>query len=167
MIYVFAFGDAYVKMGYHRSCPYRRRAEGFWHNVHPQALCGALDKCELLAAFRGNKATEEAIHAALVAEPGDGEFYPAARLQEILGFLEEVLLRLPLPADPGLAPWKPKKRACCEPKCHAFQRDDHFARSYATSGKKAPCPRCGASVSIRYDKLKQHQLTAKCRAAGQ
>ena len=50
MIYVFAFGDAYVKMGYHRSCPYRRRAEGFWHNVHPQALCGALDKCEAASA---------------------------------------------------------------------------------------------------------------------
>ena len=34
---------------------------------------------------------------------------------------------------------------------------------WGTSGKKAPCPRCGKLVSVRHDKLKQHQRGNNCK----
>ena len=71
MIYIFAFGDSWVKVGYTDVGPYERRRLGFWHNVHPTALCHRLDECELVALFAGDEPTENAIHAALLPFAGD------------------------------------------------------------------------------------------------
>ena len=89
MLYIFAFGDEWLELGFTSSCPSRRRQQGFWHNVHPPALCGRLDQCALLAAFARDEALEKALHSALA--PERGEFYPAARLQEIPSLLGNAL----------------------------------------------------------------------------
>jgi len=51
MLYVFAFGDDWIKVGFTARCPFQRRRHGFWHNVHPTELCGRLGDCELLHLF--------------------------------------------------------------------------------------------------------------------
>ena len=179
MIYIFAFGDSWVKVGYTDVGPYERRRLGFWHNVHPTALCHRLDECELVALFAGDEPTENAIHAALLPFAGDarprrslrrrstrrsfGEFYPASRLDVIQGIMRCMLKPLSLPEDPGLRPRPPRKRTCCGGNHNGFERADHAARSYATKGIKAPCVRCGREVSIRRDKLKKHQRSAICK----
>ena len=100
----------------------------------------------------------------LVADWPNSEFYRAERLPEILEFLGNVLEPLELPQDPGLKPRPPRKLNCCDKKRRhqEFRREEHGCRSYATKGLTAPCGLCGATVSIRDDKLKQHQKTAKC-----
>ena len=154
---MFAF-PGYFKLGF-ASCPYRRKAMGFWHNSHPSELCGRLDQCTLTHLFEGTEPLELALHALLL--PDKGEFYRAERL-EVLRFLSHVLEPLPLPADPRLQPWAPKLKPCCGGCNRGFQRDEHARRSYVTKGNKAPCGICGSAVSVRHDKLKQHQLSKAC-----
>ena len=189
MIYIFAFGASWVKMGYTGRGPYERRQFGFWHNRHPPALCGRLDQCELVALFAGDEPTEKALHAALQPwtplgataakaaakaaakrrpkrrskRRSPGEFYPASRLESVLALLRCTLEPLPLPEDQGLAPKPPRKKPCCGVYHYGFERADHAARSFATKGKKGPCPVCGRLVSIRRDKLKLHQKSARCK----
>ena len=161
MLYVFAFGTSWVKLGYTCRGPYERRQFGFWQNAHPPALCGRLDECELVALFAGDEPTEKALHAAL--QPSIGEFYPASRLEAILGLLRCALEPLPVPEDPRLEPIPPRKKPCCGGDHGGFERAEHAARSFATKGRTAPCDRCGIVVSIRKDKLKQHQKSARCK----
>ena len=160
MIYVFAF-PGFFKIGY-ASCPYRRKAMGFWHNKHPSELCGRLDQCTLIHLFEGAIELEEALHKVLQGGKKVTEFYGNERLPDVLQFLSHVLEPLPLPADPGLQPWAPKLKPCCGGCNRGFQRDEHARRSYATKGQKAPCGICGIAVSVRHDKLKQHQLSKAC-----
>ena len=161
-IYVFGFGDAWVKLGYASQGPYRRKSQGFWHARHPPELCGRLDDCKLLHLWSGSLELEQALHKVLV--PDCGEFYRAERLPDILDFLGNVLEPLVLPEDPGLEQCTPRILNCCVPERRHpdFRREEHGCRSYATKGRTAPCRLCGAAVSIRSDKLKQHQKTAKC-----
>ena len=161
-IYIFGFGDAWVKMGYASKGPYVRKSMGFWHVAHPPELCGRLDDCRLLHLWSGSLPLEQALHQVLA--PDCGEFYRAERLPEILAFLGNALESLVLPVDPGLEPWPPRKLNCCDPERRHpdFRREEHGCRSYATKGRTAPCDLCGTVVSIRADKLKQHQQTAKC-----
>ena len=160
-IYIFGFGD-WVKMGYTSEGPFERKARGFWHNSHPLALCKRLDACKLLYYWSGSLPLELALHEALV--PECGEFYRAERLPEIVEFLGNVLEPLVLPEDPGLEQLPPRKLNCCDPgrRFPNFHREEHGCRSYATKGRTAPCRLCGTMVSVRGDKLKQHQKTAKC-----
>ena len=160
MIYIFAFGPEYFKLGYAKRCPYQRKSQGFWHNQHPDALCHKLDQCQLLHLWEGPQKLEEALHAALA--PDCGEFYLVARLEEVVSFLANVLEPLPLPEDPGLLPWPPKKKPCCGRKRDGFERADHAARSFVTKGQTAPCDRCGRVVNVRKDKLKEHHKSAVC-----
>ena len=160
MIYVFLF-PGYIKLGFTSGCPYRRAAMGFWHNNHPKELCGRLAQCTLTHLYEGTLELEQALHAVL---RGTGEFYAIERLPEVLRFLSAVLEPLPLPQDPQLQPWAPRLKPCCGGDNRGFERDDHARRSFATKGKKAPCEICGSAVSVRRDKLKQHQLTQACRA---
>ena len=163
-IYIFGYGD-WVKMGYTSEGPFERKARGFWHDSHPRALCGRLDDCRLLHYWSGSLPLEEALHKVLVSDCPNSEFYRAERLPEILDFLGNVLEPLVLPEDPGLEQWPPRKLNCCDPdrRFQEFRREEHGCRSYATKGRTAPCGLCGAVVSIRTDKLKQHQRTAKCQ----
>ena len=161
MIYVFLF-RGYFKLGYTSSCPYHRRAMGFWHNKHPKALCGRLDQCTLTHLYEGTLELEGALHEVLRDAGGGSEFYGIEHLPEVLRFLSHVLEPLPLPLDPQLQPWAPKLKPCCGGYNRGFQRDEHARRSYATKGQKAPCGICGSAVSVRHDKLKQHQLSKAC-----
>ena len=163
MIYIFAF-PGFFKLGY-ASCPHRRRAMGFWHNSHPPGLCGRLGECTLTHLFEGTEDLERALHALLL--PDHGEFYVEERLPGVLAMLALTLEPLPLPSEAHLAPQSQPLasmlRPCCGGDHGGFQRDDHARRSYATRGEKAPCGVCGRVVSIRHDKLKQHQRTKACR----
>ena len=159
VIYIFNFGS-YFKVGYAAVCPYQRLALGYWHCKHPRELCGQLERCSLLCLYAGSLALEQAVHAAL--GPDCGEFYLAARLPEVLHFLALVLEPLPLPEDPQLTPQTPKLKPCCGGSRHGFQRLEHASRSFTTAGRTAPCPRCGRVVSVRKDKLKEHQQRASC-----
>ena len=158
MLYIFAF-PGYVKMGYTRVGPYRRAEMGFWHNVHPSALCYRLDEWTLLHLFEGDEAIEKALHAALV--PDCGEFYKDSRLAEVLGLMSLTLEALPLPAVQLFERRVSARRPCCGGDHSGFQRDDHRRRSAATVGRKAPCDRCGKRVSVRRDKLKAHQKSCQ------
>ena len=161
MLYLFGW-PGWIKMGYAKRCPYDRLQLGFWHNDHPAALCGRLDECVLLHAFACDMATEEALHSAL--GPDCGEFYVASRLPELLGLLSMALEPLPLPPARPITPVLPKMmKPCCGGEHGGYQRDDHRRRSAATTGLKAPCPRCGKSVGVRRDKLKKHQESRACR----
>ena len=162
MIYIFSFGP-FFKMGYASLGPYERKAMGFWHNKHPEALCHRLDQCTLLHLYTGSEAMEKVLKAALV--PDCGEFFLAARLQEVVGFLALCLEPLPLPEDPQLEPFPPRKKPCCGGEHGGFERAEHAARSFATKGKEAPCSRCGRVVSIRTDTLKRHQKRPICKPA--
>ena len=186
MLYVFAFGDDWIKVGFTARCPFQRRRLGFWHNVHPTELCGRLGDCELLHLFECDEVpspsplcplyplvcfcclntcevTEKAMHAALI--PDRGEFYRRDRLDEILSLLRMSLGTLPLPPPlPPMPVSSHKLRACCRGSSYAgFERDDHHRRSLATRGKRAPCDKCGKMVSIRDDKKKAHQEGGGCR----
>jgi hypothetical protein len=162
-IYIFGFGDSWIKMGYTSKGPFERKSRGFWHDAHPRELCGQLGDCKLLALWSGSLMLERALHRVLV--PACGEFYHAERLPEIMDFLGNALERKELPEDPDLQPWPPRKLNCCEPgrRHAAFSREEHGCRAFLTNGKSAPCALCDAMVSIRADKLKQHQKTVKCQ----
>ncbi len=162
MLYIFDFGP-YFKLGFAGRCPYQRQSDGFWHNKHPAVLCHRLDQCRLIHLWEGSLDLEQALHNALI--PDCGEFFLAARLPEVLSFLVLVLEPLPLPEDPQLKPRTPRKKRCCGRDDDGFERADHAARSMVTKGKKAPCSLCGRVVSVRKDKLKQHQKSALCRPA--
>ena len=167
VIYIFSFGEAWVKMGYASQGPWRRKAQGFWHLKHPPELCGRLDECKLLRLWSGSLELEQALHKVLGADCG--EFYRAERLPEIEAFLGNVLEPRVLPEDPDLEPRPPQKLNCCDPERRHpdFRREIHGCRSFATKGKTAPCRLCGTMVSIRFDKLKQHQKSAKCQQGRQ
>ena len=160
-VYLFAF-DAWVKLGFAAKGPFERKAQDFWHLQHPPELCGRLDDCRLLHLWSGCLELEQALHKVLV--PDCGEFYRAERLPEILDFLGNVLEPLVLPEDPGLEQWTPRMLNCCVPERRHpdFRREEHGCRSFLTKGKTAPCRLCGAVVSVRSDKLKQHQRSQKC-----
>jgi hypothetical protein len=161
LLYLFSF-DGWVKLGV-ASCPYQRLQRGFWHCVHPPALCGKLDQAKLMRLWAGDYAIEQALHAALL--PDCGEFYPADHTEEIITFLDHVLEPLPLPPPQKVQCCKPVKRACCLGRAlDGKGREDHMYRSLATKGKTAPCPRCGLQISIRNDKLKAHQKSKNCTA---
>jgi hypothetical protein len=129
--------------------------------VHPLALCGKLDKAQLLCIWAGDHAIEQAFHS---ASQGDcGEFYRADHTEEIIAFLNNVLEPLPLPPPQEVQCCKPVKRACCLGRAlDGKSREDHMFRALATKGKTAPCPKCGKVISIRKDKLKAHQRSKNC-----
>ena len=166
VLYVFGF-PGFVKLGVAKTCPYQRMERGFWHNAHPPALCNLLDDCELLHLFEGGLAEEQALHAAL--GPCAGEFYARARLPELLGLVRCMLEELPLPPPRPVVPAPAHmKSRCCRaaaglPADSPCNRSDHSNRSLATKGEKKPCPRCGKRVSVRDDKLKQHQRGHSCK----
>ena len=162
VVYVFEFPGNWFKMGYHWRCPYERLDRGFWWNLHPDDLCGRLDDTRLLYLFKGDQATEKALHSALKADIG--EFYAPGRLAEVVGLLKLTLDPLPLPPPrPPVRTQPVVKRVCCGGP--GGMRADHKARSFVTKGKTAPCGICGKIVSVRRDKLKQHQKGPACKPA--
>ena len=158
VLYLFQF-DGWVKLGVAK-CPYERLKRGFWHNVHPEALCNKLDDAKLLRLWAGDYAIEQALHAALLSDCG--EFYRGERAQEITEFVDNVLDQLPLPPTQKVYCRKPVKRGCCLGLGHK-RREDHLCRSFATKGRTAPCPRCGKQINVRSDKLKAHQKSKSCK----
>ena len=151
LLYLFRFGDGWVKLGCATKCPYERLQFGFWQNVHPEALCNKLDDAKLLRLWAGTWLDEQALHAALVKDCG--EFYRAERTEEITSFIDNVLEPLPLPPPQEVRCSKPIKRACCLKRAlDGKGREDHMFRSVATKGKTALCPKCGKQISIRNDK---------------
>ena len=162
VLYVFVFPSGWSKMGFAAQCPYKRLDTGFWHCVHPQELCGHLDDCTLTHLFAGNHDIEMALHAAL--SPDVGEFYAPGRAEEVVALMQMALDPLPLPPPrPRLAIGKPNLRPCCGAQNAGYQRDDHRRRGFVTKGKSAPCAKCGKLVSVRSDKLKQHQRSSSCQ----
>ena len=159
MIYIFVW-ETHFKLG---SChaPFERLDRGFWHDVHPNELCGKLDDCRLTHLFNGDLKFEQILHELLI--PDCGEFYRLSRLEETLHFLQLCLDAADLPESRPPGPpgrrVRPKTimRPCCGGQHGAFQRDDHMRRSFVTKGKKAPCERCGKMLSVRRDKVKQHK----------
>ena len=170
VIYIFQFPAGWVKMGVAKHCPSQRLERGFWNNRHPPELCNRLDEVRLLHLFEGGVAEELALHAALV--PDCGEFYLERRLPEIVHRIQltqaELILpqvRYPVPAQDRM------KSGCCKRAAglvtnQTCNRPDHEERGVATRGKKAPCHCCGKLVSVRFDKIKQHQKTQGCMAHG-
>ena len=152
MIYIFAWAS-HFKLGY-AACPWRRLASGFWHDLHPLALCGLLGDPELLYAFEGEQELEMAMHGVL--GPAIGEFYDRARLEDTVSFLRLVLEPMPLPERPMLYIWPRRLRPCCGGDNGGYQRDDHMRRARATKGKTRPCERCGKKISVRVDHWKSH-----------
>ena len=64
MLYIFAAGPDWVKMGYTgQSSAWYRVAKGFWTNDHPEQLCGQLgaEDLELLSVFGGDRKVEAAL----------------------------------------------------------------------------------------------------------
>ena len=160
VIYIFEFPCNWFKMGYASRCPYRRLDRGFWYNIHPQDLCHRLDDVRLLYLFEGDEATEIALRSAL--GPDIGEFYTMGRLAEVVGLLQRTLGPLPLPPPrPPVRTEPVVKRVCCGGP--GGMRADHKARSFATKGRTAPCELCGTVISIRTDKIKQHQKGRECK----
>ena len=161
VLYVFAFRNGWSKMGFAAQCPYKRLDTGFWHCLHPQELCGQLDECSLIHLFTGDRDIEMALHAALL--PDVGEFYGPGRTEEVVALMQTALDPLPLPPPrPRQAVGRPNLRSCCGSQNDGYQRDDHRRRGLVTKGKTAPCPKCGKCVSVRKDKLKQHQRSSSC-----
>ena len=149
-------------MGFAAECFYKRLDRGFWHCVHPPALCGHLDECTLTHLFSGGSDIEQALHAALGADAG--EFYRPGRVDEVVALMQAALDPLPLPSPrPRQVGGKPNMRSCCGSQNAGYQRDDHRRRGYVTKGKTAPCAKCGKLVSVRTDKLKQHQRSSSCK----
>ena len=70
-IYIFAFGDAWVKLGFASKGPYARKAQGFWHLRHPPELCKRLDQRQLLHLWSGSFELEQALRKVLVADCGE------------------------------------------------------------------------------------------------
>ena len=162
VLYVFAFRHGWIKMGFATACPYKRLDMGFSHCVHPPALCGHLDECTLTHLFSGGLDIEQALHAALV--PDAGEFYGPGRVDEVVALMQAALDPLPLPPPrPRQAVGRPNLRSCCRSQSSGYQRDDHRRRGFVTKGQTAPCGRCGKLVSVRSDKLKQHQRSSSCK----
>ena len=162
VVYIFEFAAGWIKMGWAARCPYIRYDRGFWYNIHPEELCGRLDEARLIRLFEGDEAIEKALHAAM--GPDVGEFYAPGRLAEVVGLLELALHPLPLPTPrPAVRTQPVVKRVCCGGP--GGPRADHKARSVATKGQSAPCDRCGKIVSVRRDKLKQHQRSSVCKPA--
>ena len=166
VVYIFGFAG-YVKLGVARRCPYERLQLGFWHDRHPAELCNRLDDCVLLHLFAGGLADEQALHSAFGSDCG--EFYKSERLPEMLSLMRCMLEELPLPPPrPTVSAPLHVKGRCCRaaaglPADSACNRADHNARSLATKGQTRPCPRCGKEVSVRSDKLKQHQRGSNCK----
>ena len=165
LLYLFQCHDGWLKLGVAAACPYKELQRGFWHKVHPKELCNKLQTAKLMRVWAGDYATEQALHAALVTNPDHGEFYPAERTKEIVDFVDNVCEPLELPPEPQQMQFsQPIKRACCLGRAlGGHTREDHMCRSLATRGKTAPCPRCGKLISVRNDKLKQHQLGKSCK----
>ena len=103
-LYVFKItGTPFVKMGFTRSDPWRRVANGFWSNVRPPECCDQLgwNNCDLVALFTGAVANEREISRAL--PPTRGEFWHDDVSQQLLALMAD-LPQLPLPAKPASPP---------------------------------------------------------------
>ena len=127
MLYVFAAGPDWIKMGFTgNGNPWFRVANGFWTNDHPPQLCGRLaaDDVDLLFAFAGDRKVEAAMKS--LFPPDRGEFYRRGRLGPILEMLRLMADELPVPPRPPLVATSDERLACC-------------------GGKDHPCPVCGKS----------------------
>ena len=165
VVYIVGFPHGWCKVGF-AACIHERFERGFWGNLHPPELCCRLADAQLLHLFAGDMATELAMHAALGADAG--EFYSPGRLPQVLGLLSLALEPLPLPDRLPVASTRgvDKRGDCnCGGDHRGFTQDKHMRRSYATRGRSAPCELCGKMVSIRRDKLKQHQRSSACKSA--
>jgi len=159
MIYIFSF-PTHFKIGYAK-CPWKRLQRGFWHLSHPVALCGGLDRVELVFLFEGELRLEQGLHCAL--GPEVGEFYPNARLEEVMSLLRTILVPVPFPARPPPYFQAVEKKPCCGGEHGGFQREDHQMRSLACKGKTSECERCKRQISIRKDHQANH--LKRCREA--
>ena len=125
MLYIFAAGPDWVKMGYTgQSSAWYRVVNGFWTNDHPEQLCGQLgaEDLELLYVFEGDRKVEAALKS--IHPPDHGKFYQRGRLEELVGLLRHLAESRPVPPRPCLIPTSDERLACC-------------------GGRDYPCPTCG------------------------
>ena len=160
VLYIFKI-HGFWKLGVAKECAWKRfKEKGFWHLQHPKELCKRLSfaDVELVHLFQGGLDEELAIKA---AHPGDvGEFYTGDRYAEILSACAH-LNALPLPPRPAAMNEHKNFRGCCLDLGHD-RRQDHTLRSALTKGRRAPCKKCGKKLSIRTDKIEQHQRGRNC-----
>ena len=164
MLYIFECVGGWHKVGISATCPWERfRKFSFWHMRHDPALCNRLGfkDVQLVFLFEGGADEEAALHQQ--HPPDVSEFYRPGRLPEILAALSH-LAPLPLPPRPAELNERKWKRGCCLG-LSENRRANHVARAARTNGETAPCAKCGRIVSIRKDKLKQHQRSMVCRSA--
>ena len=163
VLYIFKIHGWY-KFGVAARCPWERFQQyGFWHMQHPTELCNRLnfDDVELVNVFKGGLDQELAIKTAY---PGDvSEFYANDRYAKLLDLCKN-LEKMSLPERPATMNEPKNFRGCCLQLGHS-KRLKHVWRSKATKGKNAACPKCGKVVSIRFDKLLQHQRSRTCTGA--
>ena len=161
MIYIFSF-PTHFKIGYAK-CPWKRLQRGFWHLSHPVALCGRLDRAELVFLFEGELRLEQGLHCAL--GPEVGEFYPNSRLDDVMSLLRTILVPVPFPVRPPLYFQAAEMKPCCGGEHGGFQREDHQMRSLACKGKTSECERCKRQISIRRDHRENHAKRCKGESA--
>ncbi len=93
--------------------------------------------------------------------PDVGEFYPIARLEEVMSLLRTILVPVPFPVRPPLYFIVAEKKPCCGGEHGGFQREDHQMRSLACKGKKRECEKCKRQISIRRDHRENHNKRCK------
>ena len=171
MLYLFKVRDApFIKMGFTRSCPWRRIATGFWSNLHPTDCCDKLgwEDLELVAVFPGSLEDEKSIKKTF--PPTVGEFWPEQMvnvLKSTLGFLGGELPLPPRPLAPPEVERCEEKLPCCSGqtircfKCDkTFHRWHHLKQHLQSHADvKDSCGGCGLKVLKR--NLKRHTGTCK------
>ena len=123
MLYVYAvLESSYFKFGWtERHNPYDRINNGFWTNLHPDALCQkgnpenpeklGPENLNLIFLFEGDNKLETVIKS--LFPPDCGEFWRNEVLGRMIDMVKQMAVMVPIPPRPEFYKNNVEKMACC------------------------------------------------------